>query len=81
MMAVGSSSAASCYTSVIGLLQRVPPVEIVRVSLSKRDGIVVDSKQWQVSNREPAELAGEIVQYIRGCGSAVEATIVGWSDH
>jgi len=79
MTVIGSSALASCHTSVIDMLQG-NDVEFVRVRLSKPDGVVLDSKQWQVGYRDPAEVAAEIARYISGCGAQIEATIVGWSD-
>jgi hypothetical protein len=81
MTVIGPSALASCRTSIIDLLRGAAPVEFVRVRLSKPDGIVVDSEQWQVSSRDPADIAAEIARYITGYGPRVEATIIGWSDH
>jgi hypothetical protein len=79
MAVIGSSAVGSCQTSIAGLLQGTVPVEIVRVRLSRADGVVFDSKQWQAADRDPVELAVEIAQYITDRDSQVEATIVGWS--
>jgi hypothetical protein len=80
MMVVGSGALASCRAGVIDLLERSTPVRIVRVRLSKPDGVVLDSVQWQVGDRDSADVAAEIVQYITRFGASVQATIVGWSD-
>ncbi len=79
MAVIGSSAIGSCQTSIVDLLRGTVPVEIVRVRLSRPDGVVFDSRQWQMAGRDPAALAVEIAQYITASDCQVEATIVGWS--
>jgi hypothetical protein len=81
MAVIGSAAVASCYTSLVEMLQGPTPVEIIRVRLSKPDGVVLDSKQWQVGCRDVADLAAEIAEYVTSYGAQIKATIVGWSDH
>jgi hypothetical protein len=79
MTVIGPAAVASCRASIIDLIRGPAPVEILRVRLSEPDGVVVDSAQWQVGDRDPIDVAAEIAQYVISYGARVAATIVAWS--
>ncbi len=77
MVVTGSSAVASCRFTVLHFLKRTGwPLETVVVRLSEPDGVVYDSRRWEIGAHALADVASEIEQYIADGGASLEATVV-----